>query len=408
MSINTFLCHLARVLLIILACSIPAFCGEIHEAAKAGDLAKVKALLIKNPNLVFSQDNGGATPLHYTVREGHAEVLKYLLTNKADVNARDKSGYTPLYWAVCNKDAAEVLLAHGAKVNARDARYRTPLHLAAEQGHKDVAELFLANKAEVNTRDDRGETPLHLAAEQGHKDLVELLLANKASELPLRSVKEYLHELTTLTEDGGTLNCGGEEGGDNSEYNNCKDFAALKKKGCYGSSMADMKGELSYQNTCQEIDRLKQARPVDKSYFKLNSPDWWKSLPAELIPMRGGLYDNEDDESQAKIALQRLVSRKLLGDIKFENQTVINGEIELVLGVSEHQGCDNVRDVLRFSPVLLADFDHDGIAELLIKGSRMNESKSCFLGTGNGLGAEFGALLKKAGSTKRPILLPYP
>ena len=28
-------------------------------------------------------------------------------------------------------------------------------------GHKDVAELLLANKAEVNAKDNDGETPLH-------------------------------------------------------------------------------------------------------------------------------------------------------------------------------------------------------------------------------------------------------
>jgi outer membrane protein assembly factor BamB len=44
MGIYTFLRHLASVLLIILAWSLPTFCGEIHEAAKAGDTAKVKAL----------------------------------------------------------------------------------------------------------------------------------------------------------------------------------------------------------------------------------------------------------------------------------------------------------------------------------------------------------------------------
>ena len=48
------------------------------------------------------------------------------------------------------------------------------------EGHKDVAELLLANKAEVNAKDNNGWTPLHLAAPKGHKDVAELLLANKA------------------------------------------------------------------------------------------------------------------------------------------------------------------------------------------------------------------------------------
>ena len=56
--------HRAIVLMIILAWSSLAFCGEIHEAAKGGDLEKVKALLKANPDLVSSKDQAGATPLH--------------------------------------------------------------------------------------------------------------------------------------------------------------------------------------------------------------------------------------------------------------------------------------------------------------------------------------------------------
>ena len=33
--------------------------------------------------------------------------------------------------------------------------------MAAGRGHKDVVELLLANKAEVNAKDNDGETPLH-------------------------------------------------------------------------------------------------------------------------------------------------------------------------------------------------------------------------------------------------------
>jgi ankyrin repeat protein len=38
-----------------------------------------------------------------------------------------------------------------------------------------VAELLLANKAEVNAKDKNGWTPLHWAAQGGHQDVAELL-----------------------------------------------------------------------------------------------------------------------------------------------------------------------------------------------------------------------------------------
>jgi ankyrin repeat protein len=60
----------------MLAWSIPTFCGEIHEAARDGDWQKVKALLNDNPELIFSVDGGGQTPLHPSAFRGQKNVVK--------------------------------------------------------------------------------------------------------------------------------------------------------------------------------------------------------------------------------------------------------------------------------------------------------------------------------------------
>ncbi len=54
------------------------------------------------------------------------------------------------------------------------------LHRAADKDYKDVAVLLLANKADVNAKNKSGWTPLHCAADYGFKDIVELLLADHA------------------------------------------------------------------------------------------------------------------------------------------------------------------------------------------------------------------------------------
>jgi len=43
------------------------------------------------------------------------------------------------------------------------------------EGRNDVVEVLLGSKAEINAKTKTGVTPLHLAAEYGHKDVVELL-----------------------------------------------------------------------------------------------------------------------------------------------------------------------------------------------------------------------------------------
>ena len=64
---------------------------------------------------------------------------------RADVNAKDNAGQTPLYEAVRNgrKDIVELLLANNADVNAKDSYGQTPLHMALGFSPKeDVADLL--------------------------------------------------------------------------------------------------------------------------------------------------------------------------------------------------------------------------------------------------------------------------
>ena len=102
------------------------------------------------------------TPLHLAAANGHAAVATLLIDNKADINAKNNSGYTPLHLAALNgKEAvATLLIAKGAQVNAKDKYGYTPLHWAAFHGRKEVAALLIANGAQVNARDNDGKTPL--------------------------------------------------------------------------------------------------------------------------------------------------------------------------------------------------------------------------------------------------------
>ena len=174
----------ASVLLFILAWGGLAFCGEIHDAAKGGDLEKANALLKDNPDLVFSKDTNGMTPLHWAAHKGSKGVVELMLAGKAEVNAKDNDGATPLHLAALHghKDVVELLLANKAEVNAKDNLGATPLHWAAFDGHKDVVELLLADKAEVNARSNKGVTPLHLAVLKGHNELAELLRQHGGEE----------------------------------------------------------------------------------------------------------------------------------------------------------------------------------------------------------------------------------
>jgi ankyrin repeat protein len=128
----------------------------IHNAARNGDVEKVKMFLKANPTLAFSRDETGMTPLHWAASFAQKNMAQLLLANKAQVNAQDSKGVTPLHLAAANgnKDMLELLLFNGAEVNAKDNKGHTPLYYATQLGasHKDAAELLLQRDSHSTDR----------------------------------------------------------------------------------------------------------------------------------------------------------------------------------------------------------------------------------------------------------------
>ena len=112
------------------------------------------------------------------------EVAEVLLANKADINARNDVGNTPLHIAEisANKEMAALLISKGADVNARNTGGDTPLHIAAAVGHADMVESLLAKGANANAKNTAGETPLRWAEKTGRKDMAEVLRKRGAHE----------------------------------------------------------------------------------------------------------------------------------------------------------------------------------------------------------------------------------
>ena len=119
-------------------------------------------LLLTTKADVNAKDNAGSTPLHQAAAANveHSDIVELLITHKAEVNAVDKQGLTPLHYALLadNPGVVRMLLDHGANPNVPDTTAgQTPLILAAAKGYKQAAELLMMRGADVNAARRQGD-----------------------------------------------------------------------------------------------------------------------------------------------------------------------------------------------------------------------------------------------------------
>ena len=133
------------------------------------------------------------------------------LQERADPEARDRSGVTPLVIAARSGDTAsvEALLRAGADVNAATPHSGTALIAAAGNGHVAVIEQLLAAGANVHARDSIKKTALYAAVERRHEGAVRALLAGKANAndglLPLAALRGSAIVVDLLLDHGADL-----------------------------------------------------------------------------------------------------------------------------------------------------------------------------------------------------------
>ena len=198
-------------------------------AAKLGQRAVVEEFLARGDD-VDTQDDWGATALHWAAVTSEEDIVRMLLGEGADVNAKTGDGSRPLHWAAFLGEPVivELLLEAGADPSLRNQKRETPLDTirapwseemagvvkwvagfmevevevdrvqevrpeivalleaadlgldlpnAARRGDLDAVRALLEEGADTEERMEDQSSALHWAAVQGHYEIVEVLLA---------------------------------------------------------------------------------------------------------------------------------------------------------------------------------------------------------------------------------------
>lgn len=156
----------------------------LHQAASAGDVEQLKQFIAKKAN-VNAVDNRGYTPLKHAVEAAQLEAVKVLLDAGAKPDVKDSYGMTPLHWVAMSDraDIAEALLAGKADHSIKDPAGRTALHCAVQSGQLAMVEVLVKGGADVNAAMTSGQTPLSLA-QQGNVPEITDLLKKHGGALP--------------------------------------------------------------------------------------------------------------------------------------------------------------------------------------------------------------------------------
>ena len=137
----------------------------LHNMAMLGDAALV-AVLIENGANVNAQSPKGVTPLTRAVAGGHLNVAHALLERGADPALRESDVQTALHWLrkSDNAEAIAMALAPKADVNAKDENGMTPVHFAAFRKIDVAIHAYAKHGMDANLAGKNGATPLHVAA----------------------------------------------------------------------------------------------------------------------------------------------------------------------------------------------------------------------------------------------------
>ncbi|MFN2437967.1 MAG: ankyrin repeat domain-containing protein [Chitinophagaceae bacterium] len=173
---------------------------DILVASKNGDLETIKTLVEECPELIYAQYNY-TPPIHFAVREGHLDLVSYLLTNGAHDPAyriypfldslqsiaedRDYTNIALSLYQYADNTAMRKYKGDNGEIHYRRTDLEREFEKAVDKGDLEKTEQIL--KVHPRLVDDEtffwGEGILMMPCKEGNFELAELLI-NKGARVP--------------------------------------------------------------------------------------------------------------------------------------------------------------------------------------------------------------------------------
>jgi hypothetical protein len=112
-----------------------------------------------------------------SILAGYQDVSDYLIRNGANLEARDRNGFTPLLIAAQNGDTLliNLLLKQGVDLYEKNYFNYNALDIAIESNHRPAVEMLLEKGDKWTSSEKGGLNPYTIASSFGRKDIITLL-----------------------------------------------------------------------------------------------------------------------------------------------------------------------------------------------------------------------------------------
>ena len=155
---------------------------QFFEFIQMGDISSVKRMLKDDPNLATEADRFEFQAIHVLDYNGFDEILTLLLKSGADINAQSDDGSALLHILI-DAEFLQPVLEAGANLELKDKSGYTPLLAQISRADsEDMVRALLAAGADPNAKDSLNQSALSHARQKDDASLIDLLIDAGASE----------------------------------------------------------------------------------------------------------------------------------------------------------------------------------------------------------------------------------